>query len=130
MMPGLFLPVPRDHRRARFVQLFAGLLLYGLSSSLLVIGGEGLVPWDVLHQGLEQQTGIPIGTWSILVGLIVLLAWIPLRERPGVGTLCNAIVIGGTIDVVLWLVPDAQGAALRWACCLLGVLLSGIATGM
>jgi uncharacterized membrane protein YczE len=129
-MPGPFLPVPRDHRRARFVQLYVGLAIYGISSSLLVIGGEGLVPWDVLHQGLARQTAIPIGTWSILVGLVVLLLWIPLRERPGVGTISNAIVIGGTIDLTLWLVPDAHGTVLRWGCCLLGVLLSGIATGM
>jgi uncharacterized membrane protein YczE len=129
-MSRLFLPVPREDRGERFTQLFAGLVLYGVSSSLLVIGGHGLVPWDVLHQGLERQTGIAIGTWSIIVGVVVLLFWIPLRERPGLGTLSNAIVIGGIIDLVLWLVPDAHGTVLRWACCLLGVLLSGIATGM
>ncbi len=112
------------------MQLFAGLALYGISSSLLVIGGHGLVPWDVLHQGLQRQTGIAIGTWSIIVGVVVLLFWIPLREQPGLGTLCNAIAIGGTIDLVLWLIPDANGAVLRWSCCLLGVLVNGIATGM
>jgi uncharacterized membrane protein YczE len=126
----LVLPVPRDHTRARLAQLFVGLALYGISSSLLVIGGQGLVPWDVLHQGLQRQSGIAIGTWSIIIGLIVLLFWIPLREKPGLGTLSNAIVIGGTIDVTLWLVPTAHGTVLRWGCCLLGVLLVGIATGM
>jgi uncharacterized membrane protein YczE len=129
-MSGPFLPPPRDNRGARFVQLFVGLVLYGLSSSLLVIGGLGLVPWDVLHQGLARQTGLGIGTWVILVGLAVLLLWIPLREKPGIGTLSNAIVIGATIDLTLWLVPDADGAVLRWSCCLLGVLLIGVATGM
>jgi len=129
-MPGFVLPLPRHHRAARFAQLFAGLALYGTSSSLLVVGGQGLVPWDVLHQGLQRQTGVAIGTWSIIVGLVVLLFWIPLHERPGLGTLANAIVIGSTIDLVLWLVPDAHGTALRWGCCLLGVLLNGIATGM
>ena len=129
-MLGLFLPVPRAHRGQRFTQLFAGLLLHGISSSLLVIGGHGLVPWDVLHQGLERQTGIAIGTWSIIVGVVVLVLWIPLREKPGLGTLSNAIVIGATIDVMLWLVPAAHGTVLRWGCCLLGVLLNGIATGM
>ena len=119
-----------DRRAARFAQLYAGLVIYGISSSLLVLGGYGLVPWDVLHQGLREQTGIPIGTWSILVGLAVLLLWIPLRERPGVGTVSNAIVIGGTIDVVLWLVPDVHGTAARVACCAAGVLLAGVATGM
>jgi uncharacterized membrane protein YczE len=129
-MGRFLLPVPRYRRGARLAQLFVGLGLYGLSSSLLVIGGNGLVPWDVLHQGLEEQTGIPIGTWSIIVGLFVLLLWIPLRERPGLGTLSNAIVIGGTMDIVLGLVPDARGTTLRWACTLVGVLLSGIATGL
>src|SRR5213593_2090335 len=126
----LVLPVPRDHTRARLAQLFVGLALYGISSSLLVIGGEGLVPWDVLHQGLQRQSGIAIGTWSIIVGLIVLLFWIPLRERPGLGTLSNAIVIGGTIDLVRCLLQSALGTVLRCGCCLLGVLLNGIATGM
>src|ERR1700684_3351993 len=118
------LGMPRDNRGKRLSQLFVGLLLYGVSSSLLVIGGHGLVPWDVLHQGLQRETGVAIGTWSIIVGLVVLVFWIPLREKPGLGTLSNAIVIGGTIDLVLWLVPDAHGAVLRWGCCLLGVLLN------
>jgi uncharacterized membrane protein YczE len=129
-MRRFLLPVPRYRRGTRLAQLFVGLGLYGLSSSLLVIGGNGLVPWDVLHQGLEEQTGIPIGTCSIIVGLVVLLLWIPLRERPGLGTLCNAIVIGGTMDVVLGFITGVQGTALRWACTLVGVLLSGVATGL
>jgi uncharacterized membrane protein YczE len=129
-MGGLVLRVPRDHRSLRFTQLFVGLILYGVSASLLVIGGHGLVPWDVLHQGLQRQTGIAIGTWSIIVGVVVLLFWIPLREKPGVGTLANAIMIGATIDVTLWLVPDAHGTVLRWGCCIVGVLVNGIATGM
>jgi uncharacterized membrane protein YczE len=129
-MAGLVLRVPRDHRALRFTQLYVGLALYGVSSSLLVIGGHGLVPWDVLHQGLQRQTGIALGTWAIIVGVVVLLFWIPLREKPGVGTLSNAVAVGGTIDLVLWLVPDAHGTLLRWGCCLGGVLLNGIATGM
>jgi uncharacterized membrane protein YczE len=129
-MPGLLLRIPRDNRAKRFTQLSIGLALYGISSSLLVIGGQGLVPWDVLHQGLQRQTGIAIGTWSIIVGLVILLLWIPLREKPGIGTISNAIVIGGTIDLMLWLVPDAHGTLLRWSCCLVGVFVNGVATGM
>ena len=97
------------------MQLYAGLVIYGLSSSLMVLGRHGLVPWDVLHQGLANQTGIAIGTWAILVGLAVLVFWIPLAERPGWGTISNAIVIGGSIDIVLWLVPEIHGELLRWA---------------
>jgi uncharacterized membrane protein YczE len=126
----ILLPLPPDRRAARFSQLYAGLVLYGVSAALLVLGGFGLVPWDVLHQGLERQTGISIGTWSILVGVAVLLLWIPLRERPGAGTVSNAIVIGGTLDLVLWLVPHVHGTTPRLACCVAGVLLNGVATGM
>jgi len=124
------LEVPRDDRAARFAQLYAGLALYGVSSSLMVLGRHGLVPWDVLHQGLARHTGIAIGTWAILVGLAVLLLWIPLAERPGLGTISNAVVIGASIDLVLWLIPTIHGDLLRWGCCLFGIVLSGVATGL
>jgi uncharacterized membrane protein YczE len=127
---GLLLELPRDNRIGRFVQLYAGLVIYGVSSSLMVLGRHGLVPWDVLHQGLARQTGIAIGTWSILVGLVVLTFWIPLREKPGWGTISNAIVVGGAIDLILWLVPAVHAEVARWGCCLVGVLLGGVATGM
>ena len=68
--------------RVRFVQLLAGLVLYGVSSSLLVLAGLGLDPWDVFHQGLARHSSLAIGTWAILVGVVVLLLWIPLRQRP------------------------------------------------
>jgi uncharacterized membrane protein YczE len=119
---------PRDALARRLGQLFAGLILYGVSDALLVLGGLGLDPWDVLHQGLARWTGIPIGTWSIIVGAAVLLMWIPLRQRPGVGTACNVVVIGSVIDVVLAVVPAPHGMALRWAALLAGVLLNGVAT--
>ena len=129
-LASLIVVPPRDGRLGRFAQLFVGLVIYGLSSSLMVLGRHGLVPWDVLHQGLERQTGIAIGTWSILLGLVVLTLWIPLRERPGWGTIGNVIVIGGTIDLILWLVPPVHDGVARWACCLTGVVLNGIATGL
>jgi uncharacterized membrane protein YczE len=127
---GLLLDLPADNRVGRFAQLYAGVVIYGVSSSLMVLGRHGLVPWDVLHQGLQRQTGIALGTWSILVGLAVLILWIPLREKPGWGTISNAIAIGGVIDLVLWLAPAVHGELARWSCCLLGVLLGGVATGM
>jgi uncharacterized membrane protein YczE len=116
--------------RVRLGQLFLGLVLYGTSSSLLVLARLGLDPWDVFHQGLARHSPISIGTWAILVGAAVLLLWIPLRQRPGVGTLCNVVMVGGTMDVVLSLFGPPHGMAGRVACLLAGVALNGVATGL
>ena len=121
-------PPPADRLARRLVQLLAGLVLYGISDALLVLGGLGLDPWDVLHQGLARRTGIPIGTWTIIVGAAVLLMWFPLRQRPGIGTACNVVVIGTVIDVVLAVVPAPNALALRWVSLLAGVALNGVAT--
>jgi len=111
------------------MQLYVGLLLYGCSSSLLVLARLGLDPWDVFHQGLARHTGIAIGTWVIIVGGAVMLLWIPLRQRPGVGTVSNAVLIGATMDVVLAHVGPPHALAWRVACLLGGVFLNGVATG-
>jgi uncharacterized membrane protein YczE len=124
------LPLPRAQRGARFTQLLAGLLLYGVSGSMLVLAGLGLDPWDVLHQGLARQTGIRIGTWVNIVGLLVLLLWIPLRQRPGIGTLANALLIGATMNVVLAMVSAPHALLARWVLLLAGVGLNGVATGL
>src|SRR5215469_754954 len=97
----------------RLVQLFAGLVLYGVSSSMLLLAGLGVDPWDVLHQGLARRTGIPVGTWAIIAGAVVLLLWIPLRQRPGLGTLCNVIVVGGVMDAVLAVVAPPHALPVR-----------------
>jgi uncharacterized membrane protein YczE len=115
--------------RLRLVQLYAGLLLYGLSSSLLVLAGLGLDPWDVFHQGLARQSSLAIGTWAIVVGAIVLLLWIPLRQRPGIGTLSNVVVVGGVMDVVLGHVHPPHALGVRILCLTAGVFLNGVATG-
>src|SRR5580704_9201336 len=114
----------------RLVQLFAGLLLYGISDSMLLLAGLGLDPWDVLHQGLSRRTGVPTGTWVIIVGAAVLLLWIPLRQRPGLGTLCNVVVIGVVIDVVLAVVSPPHSLPVRAAVMVSAVALNGVATGM
>jgi uncharacterized membrane protein YczE len=115
--------------RRRLVQLYLGLVLYGFSTSLLVLSGLGLAPWDVFHQGLAKHSNLAIGTWSIIVGLAVLLLWIPLRERPGVGTVSNVVFIGGTMDVVLAHISPPHELAWRIVCLVVGVFLNGVATG-
>jgi uncharacterized membrane protein YczE len=114
----------------RLVQLFAGLILYGVSDSMLLLAGLGVDPWDVLHQGLARRTGVPVGTWAIIVGAVVLLLWIPLRQRPGLGTLCNAVLVGAVIDVVLAVVPPPHALPVQVAVMASGVVLNGVATGM
>jgi len=115
--------------RVRLVQLYAGLLLYGVSSSLLVLAGLGLDPWDVFHQGLARNTPLAIGTWAILVGVAVLLLWIPLRQRPGIGTVSNVVLVGATMDLVLGNVHAPHAMSLRVLCLVGGVFLNGVATG-
>jgi uncharacterized membrane protein YczE len=113
----------------RLAQLYSGLLLYGVSSSLLVLAGLGLDPWDVFHQGLSRTFGLAIGTWAILVGAAVLLLWIPLRQRPGIGTLSNVVLVGATMDLVLGHTHQPHALAARVACLVCGVFLNGVATG-
>ncbi len=116
-------------RLRRLSQLYLGLVLYGVSDSMLLLAGLGVDPWDVLHQGLSRRLGLGVGTWAVIVGVLVLTLWIPLRQRPGFGTLSNVIVVGLVIDVVLATVPPVHGLALRVIVMCAGVLLNGIATG-
>ena len=122
-------PMPPDRRPTRLVLLLAGLLLYGFSSGLMLQAGLGQMPWAVLHQGLSRTFGLSIGTWTILVGALVLLAWIPLRLRPGVGTLGNVLVLGLALDATLALVPAPSTLAARVPLLLAGIVLNGVATG-
>jgi uncharacterized membrane protein YczE len=119
----------RPLRLRRLTQLYLGLVLYGISASMLLLAGLGVDPWDVLHQGLSRRLGLGVGTWVVIVGALVLLLWIPLRQRPGFGTLNNVIVVGLTIDAVLATVPPVHGLAARLSVMTAGVLLNGIATG-
>ena len=114
----------------RLIQLYVGLALYGASSALLVEAGLGLEPWNVLHQGLAELTGLTIGVVSIVVGAAVLLLWIPLRQRPGLGTVSNVFVVGIAMDGTLALVPDVHALAVRVPLLLAGILLNGVATGL
>jgi uncharacterized membrane protein YczE len=112
----------------RLVQLYAGLVLYGVSMALMVRSSLGVMPWDVLHQGLARQLGWSLGLVTIVVGAAVLLAWIPLRERPGLGTLSNVVVIGLAVDAALAVLPAPGGLPARLASGAAGVVLNGVAT--
>src|SRR4051794_40104481 len=117
----------------RFVRgslLMVGLTLYGLSDAMLVLAGLGLDPWDVLHQGLSRSIGGQVGTWTDIIGVIVLLGWIPLRQRPGIGTVVNVILIGIVVNVCLDLMPSAHGLLAQSLVMLSAVVLNAIATGL
>jgi uncharacterized membrane protein YczE len=116
-----------DRPVRRLTQLYAGLLLYGASMALQIRAGLGLDPWDVLHQGIAQRTGLSFGTVVIVVGATVLLAWIPLRQRPGFGTVSNVIVIGLAVDAALARLPDAGSLPVAVAMLVAGVGLNGLA---
>ena len=128
-MARLFAAVPPDRRARRFAQLFVGLTLYGLTASMLVLARLGLDPWDVLHQGLSRTFGLAIGTWAIIVSFIVLLSWTGLRQRPGIGTICNAVAVGLVMDIALAAVHPPHALWLRWVLLVGGVAGNGVATG-
>ena len=111
----------------RLLQLFIGLLLYGASMALMLRAALGLDPWDVFHQGLATQADLSIGKVVNLVGLAVLLLWIPLKQRPGIGTVANVILIGTAMDLTLSVLPAIEGLALQVAALLFSVVANGIA---
>src|SRR5262245_23481003 len=114
----------------RLVNLYTGLVLFGVSMALMLESGLGLDPWDVFHQGLAQRTGLSIGWIVIGVGTLVLLLWIPLRQRPGIGTVSNAVVVGLAVDAALAALPEPRQIALRAGFLVTGIVTNGIATGL
>ena len=114
----------------RLTQLFVGLALYGVSLALVLRAGLGLAPWDVLHQGLAQRLGASVGQLVIAVSFVVLLAWIPLRQRPGFGTIANAVLVGVFVDLTMSVLDDVHAWPWRVVLLLLGVLLNGLATAL
>jgi uncharacterized membrane protein YczE len=129
---------PRDSRRPgrrarvarRLTQLYLGLVLFGVSMALLVEARLGVMPWDVLHQGLARRTGLTLGTTTVIVGVVVLLMWIPLRERPGLGTVSNVLVIGVSVDAALALLPAPDAVWVRAVLAVTGIVLNAVATAM
>jgi uncharacterized membrane protein YczE len=114
----------------RLTQLYAGLVLYGVSGSFILLSGLGNDPWDVFHQGLSRQTGIGTGWWVCIVGALVLLLWIPLKQKPGLGTVSNVIIIGVAVVIMLALFDQPAALSERIGLLLAGVVLNGVATGM
>ena len=114
----------------RLAQLFVGLALYGVSLAFVLRAGLGLAPWDVLHQGLANITGATVGQMVIAISFVVLLAWIPLRERPGFGTFANAVLVGLFVDLTMLVLGAADAWVWRIVLLLSGVLLNGLATAL
>lgn len=114
----------------RIVRLGAGLVLYGISIALMLAAGLGLDPWDVLHQGLSRRTGISVGWVVNGVAMAVLLIWVPLRQRPGPGTLANVLVVGVVADLTLGVIAAPDGLPWQTAMLVSGIVLNGAATGL
>lgn len=111
----------------RLPQLYAGLFLYGWSMAMMLRANLGLDPWDVLHQGLTRFLPVTFGTVTIIVGALVLLLWIPLRQWPGLGTVSNVFIIGFSADFGLAVIPAAEPIGIRVVLLILGLVLNGLA---
>lgn len=114
----------------RWVQLMLGLFLYGIAISMMLRAAVGISPWDVLAQGVSLHTGIPFGFVTNIVGGVVLLFWIPLRQRLGVGTILNALLVGPSAEVGLWLIPEQTNLWFQIVLFAAGLLLLAVATGL
>jgi uncharacterized membrane protein YczE len=114
----------------RLPQLYVGLVAYGVSLAMMVRGDLGLAPWDVLHSGLIRYVPITLGQAVVVMSFVVLLLWIPLREKPGLGTISNALVVGFSADATLALLDSPDSMALRIALMVGGIVLCGLASAM
>lgn len=114
----------------RILQLLLGLFLYGIAIALMVRAGIGVSPWDVLTQGLVVQTGLAFGLLTNLIGVVVLLLWIPIRQRPGVGTVLNVLLIGPSAQLGLWLIPQQTVPWVQGLVYAGGLVLLAVATGL
>lgn len=119
---------PRLGRRT--VQLVVGLLLHGFSLGMIVVGALGMAPWDVLHAGVANWVPLSLGQVVVVTSFLLLLVWIPLRERPGLGTVLNALLVGLGMDATIALLPDVEHVATRVALVIGGVVLNGFATAL
>lgn len=126
----MFISVRGLNLRRRMIQLLVGLVIFGLGIAMMLQSGLGLPPWDVLHQGLTEEFGLTVGVWSIIISFAVLLLWLPLRERYGIGTVLNAIIIGVVIDLGVLVIPEPDALWVNALLLTAGILLIGLASGM
>jgi uncharacterized membrane protein YczE len=117
--------LPATEVRRRVPRLVAAFALLGAGIALTVRADVGLAPWDVLHQGISERIGLPIGMVGIAVGGLVLLLWIPLGQRPGLATILNFLLIGTFVDLTLLILPEDPSTAVRWGELALGIFLWG-----
>jgi len=114
----------------RVLQLLIGLVLYGFGCGLTIVAGLGVDPWTVFAEGLALRTGIGVGWITNIVGLLVLLLWIPLRQKPGVGTLLNVLLVGTAIQATVTVIPPVHGLLLQALVLVAGVLVVALASGL
>lgn len=114
----------------RVIQLLIGLVLYGAGCALTVEAGLGVDPWTVLAQGLSLLTGVGVGWVTNILGFLVLLLWIPLRQKPGPGTIANILLVGTSMQAVLWLMPPVRGLGMQITVLVSGILLVALASGL
>ena len=108
----------------------AGLFIFGVGGGLMVQSDLGLSPWDVLHQGLATNFGLSVGQRTIIVSFVVLLLWLPIQEKYGLGTLANAIIIGLSVDFTISVVPIPENLAIRLTLLIVGITAVGFASGL
>lgn len=114
----------------RISQLLIGLFLYGIGIALIVRGAIGVAPWDVLTQGIDHHTHLGFGLLTVILSGVVLLFWIPIRQKPGIGTVVNALLVGPSADVGLALIPEGLDLWLRIILFAAGLLVLAVATGL
>lgn len=125
-----FIPTKGPRLGSRIVQLTIGLVAFGFGIALMLQSRLGVPPWDVLHQGLAEKFGLTVGIWSIIISAVVLLLWLPIKEKYGLGTLLNALIIGVAIDLFALVLPEPDELVWRIALLSAGILIIGLASGL
>lgn len=116
--------------RRRLPRLLGGIVLLGTGIAMTIEARLGVSPYDVLHQGLARKTGLSFGTVVVAVGLVILLMWIPVRQRPGIGTVVNSLTVGFIVDGVVHVLPGPDALALRWGLLLAGIVVTALGMGL